>query len=75
MIAAALEVEEIHPEGWSLVQDHLRGWIGNPAGMRSLPRDPFEEVSVDGAGYWYTSSSEGRRTCCSRSSHSGSRRS
>ena len=24
------------------------------AGMRSLPRDPFEAAAVDGAGYWYT---------------------
>jgi len=36
-------------------------WVFTPfvailalAGMRSLPRDPFEAASVDGAGYWYT---------------------
>ena len=34
MVADALEIEEIHPAGWSLVQDHLRAWIGNPAELR-----------------------------------------
>jgi multiple sugar transport system permease protein len=36
-------------------------WVFTPfvailalAGLRSLPRDPFEAASVDGAGYWFT---------------------
>ena len=36
-------------------------WIFTPfvallalAGLRSLPRDPFEAAAVDGAGYWFT---------------------
>lgn len=36
-------------------------WVFTPfvailtlAGLRSLPRDPFEAAAVDGAGYWFT---------------------
>ncbi|MCL6437620.1 MAG: sugar ABC transporter permease [Rubrobacteraceae bacterium] len=36
-------------------------WVFTPfvailtlAGLRSLPKDPFEAASVDGAGYWFT---------------------
>ncbi len=35
LIADALEVEEIEPTGWSLVQDHLRGWTESPAELRA----------------------------------------
>jgi glycerol-1-phosphate dehydrogenase [NAD(P)+] len=35
LIADALEVEEIDPVGWSLVQDHLRGWTDGPAELRA----------------------------------------
>ncbi len=35
LIADALEVEKIDPVGWSLVQDHLRGWTDSPAGLRA----------------------------------------
>ena len=35
LIADALEVEEIDPMGWSLVQDHLRGWTDSPAELRA----------------------------------------
>jgi glycerol-1-phosphate dehydrogenase [NAD(P)+] len=35
LIADALEVEEIDPTGWSLVQDHLGGWTDSPAELRS----------------------------------------
>ena len=35
LIADALEVEEIDPVGWSLVQDHLRGWTDSPAELRA----------------------------------------
>jgi glycerol-1-phosphate dehydrogenase [NAD(P)+] len=35
LIADALEVEKIDPTGWSLVQDHLRGWTASPAELRA----------------------------------------
>ena len=35
LIADALEIEEIDPTGWSLVQDHLRGWTESPAELRA----------------------------------------
>ena len=35
LIADALEVEEIEPTAWSLVQDHLRGWTESPAELRA----------------------------------------
>ena len=35
LIADALEVEKIDPVGWSLVQDHLRGWTDSPAELRT----------------------------------------
>jgi glycerol-1-phosphate dehydrogenase [NAD(P)+] len=35
LVADALEVEKIDPTGWSLVQDHLRGWTDSPAGLRA----------------------------------------
>jgi glycerol-1-phosphate dehydrogenase [NAD(P)+] len=35
LVADALEVEEIDPVGWSLVQDHLRGWTDSPAGLHA----------------------------------------
>lgn len=33
LVADALGVEEIDPSGWALVQDHLREWTGEPAGL------------------------------------------
>lgn len=35
LVADALEVEEIDEKGWSLVQDHLRGWIGEPSELKA----------------------------------------
>jgi glycerol-1-phosphate dehydrogenase [NAD(P)+] len=35
LIADALDIEKIDPVGWSLVQDHLRGWTDSPAGLRT----------------------------------------
>lgn len=35
ILADALGVEPIDEKGWSLVQDGLRGWVGNPAGLRA----------------------------------------
>lgn len=34
LIADALGVEKIDQNGWDLVQDHLRGWIGTPAELK-----------------------------------------
>lgn len=34
LVADALGVEGIDPNGWSLVQDHLREWTGEPAELR-----------------------------------------
>ncbi len=34
LIADALGVEPIDEKGWSMVQDHLRGWIGAPDKLR-----------------------------------------
>jgi multiple sugar transport system permease protein len=49
------------PRGAFLSAVVIDAWIFTPfvallalAGMRSLPRDPFEAAAVDGAGYWYT---------------------
>lgn len=35
LVADALGVERINAKGWSLVQDHLREWVGDPAGLRA----------------------------------------
>lgn len=35
LVADALGVEPIDETGWSLVQDHLRGWISSPAKLRA----------------------------------------
>jgi glycerol-1-phosphate dehydrogenase [NAD(P)+] len=35
LVADALGVEKIDPTGWSLVQDHLREWLRNPAALRA----------------------------------------
>lgn len=35
LVADALGVEKIDAKGWSLVQDHLRGWVGRPAELRA----------------------------------------
>lgn len=44
LIADALEVEEIDPTGWSLVQDHLREWISDPAGLRAGDQQATENL-------------------------------
>jgi glycerol-1-phosphate dehydrogenase [NAD(P)+] len=38
LIADALDIEKIDSVGWSLVQDHLRGWTDSPAGLRTGER-------------------------------------
>ena len=35
LIADRLGVEPIDQKGWSMVQDHLRGWIANPAKLQA----------------------------------------
>ena len=44
LIADALEVEKIDPTGWSLVQDHLRGWTDSPAELRAGDRRSTEHL-------------------------------
>lgn len=44
LIADALEVEEIDPTGWFLVQDHLREWISDPAGLRAGNQQATENL-------------------------------
>jgi len=38
LVADALGVEPIHPQGWAIVQGRIRELVGNPAGIRR--RDP-----------------------------------
>ena len=44
LIADALEVEKIEPPGWSLVQDHLRGWTESPAELRAGDQSATEHL-------------------------------
>ena len=44
LIADALEVEKIDPTGWSLVQDHLRGWTDSPAELRAGDQKATERL-------------------------------
>ena len=61
LVADALGVEGIDPRGWSLVQDHLREWTGEPARLRE--GDPratgnlIEGLVMSGLGMQYYQSS------------------
>ena len=44
LVADALEVEKIDLTGWSLVQDHLREWIGSPAELRAGDQQSTEHL-------------------------------
>src|SRR5919107_1688484 len=44
LIADALEVAKINPVGWSLVQDHLRGWTDSPAELRAGDQGSIERL-------------------------------
>ncbi len=44
LIADALEVEEIDQKVWSLVQDHLREWTGQPAELHAGDRKATEHL-------------------------------
>ena len=44
LVADALEVEKIDPMGWSLVQDHLRGWTDSPEALRAGDRKAIEHL-------------------------------
>ena len=44
LVADALEVEKIDPVGWSLVQDHLRGWTDSPAELRAGDHESTERL-------------------------------
>src|SRR5215218_7190995 len=43
-IADALEIEEIDPKGWSMVQDHLRGWIGEPSELQAGDGEAMDQL-------------------------------
>jgi len=45
LIADALEVEKIDPVGWSLVQDHLRGWTDSPAELHAGDQESTERLT------------------------------
>ena len=44
LVADALEVEKIDPKGWSLVQDHLRGWIGEPSELQAGDGEAMDQL-------------------------------
>ena len=44
LVADALDVEKIDPTGWSLVQDHLRGWTDSPAELRAGDQQSTENL-------------------------------
>ena len=44
LIADVLEVEKIDPKGWSLVQDHLRGWIGEPSELQAGDGEAMDQL-------------------------------
>jgi glycerol-1-phosphate dehydrogenase [NAD(P)+] len=44
LVADALEVEKIDPMGWSLVQDHLRGWTDSPEALRAGDQKATEHL-------------------------------
>src|SRR5215210_1813527 len=44
LVAEALEVEKVDPVGWSLVQDHLRGWTDGPAELRAGDQKSTERL-------------------------------
>jgi glycerol-1-phosphate dehydrogenase [NAD(P)+] len=44
LVADALDVEKIDPTGWSLVQDHLRGWTDSPAELRAGDQQSTEHL-------------------------------
>jgi glycerol-1-phosphate dehydrogenase [NAD(P)+] len=44
LLADALEVEKIDPTGWSLVQDHLRGWTDSPAELRAGDQESTQRL-------------------------------
>jgi glycerol-1-phosphate dehydrogenase [NAD(P)+] len=44
LIADALDIEKIEPTGWSLVQDHLRGWTDSPAELRAGDQESTERL-------------------------------
>jgi glycerol-1-phosphate dehydrogenase [NAD(P)+] len=45
LVADALEVEKIDPEGWSLVQDHLREWVAGPEDLRAGDRGAMDRLT------------------------------
>jgi len=45
-VADALGVEPIEDVAWPLVQDHLKGWLDGPEGVRSGDRDSLARLNV-----------------------------
>lgn len=43
-IADALEVEGIDPNGWAMVQDHLRDWIGKPSELQAGDGEAMDQL-------------------------------
>ncbi|MFK7876948.1 MAG: sn-glycerol-1-phosphate dehydrogenase [Paracoccaceae bacterium] len=46
ILADALGVEPIDKVAWSMVQDHLKGWLGRPEGIASGDRDSIARLYV-----------------------------
>jgi len=44
LVADVLEVEKIDPKGWSLVQDHLCGWIGEPSELQAGDGEAMDQL-------------------------------
>ena len=61
LVADALGVEGIDPRGWSLVQDHLREWTGEPAELHGgdlrATGNLIEGLVMSGLGMQYYQSS------------------
>lgn len=45
LVADALGVEPIDPDGWSLVQDGLRGWVENPEGLAAGDPEAMDRLT------------------------------
>lgn len=46
LVADALDVEQVDEPAWELVQEPLRGWLRNPAGVRRGDRISVRELTI-----------------------------
>lgn len=46
LVADALGIEPLDPVTWSLVQDNLRSWLSNPAGVRRGEREAIADLFI-----------------------------